>query len=139
MTAELVRGQNHPLPGARLEIRISAGKPIVAGAALSDAQGRTPGPAWVAHPGTPALPGLEVSQQVAADHRLAVDLAALPEGAHRLSVLLALPTGTGGPARFGALPAPYAAVTAPDGSEIATYTVTGLDSEAAVVVLELYR
>ncbi|MEU3037842.1 TerD family protein [Streptomyces griseoaurantiacus] len=139
MTAELVRGQNHPLPGARLEIRISAGKPIVAGAVLSDAQGRTPGPAWVAHPGTPALPGLEVSQQVAADHRLAVDLAALPEDAHRLSVLLALPTGTGGPARFGALPAPYVAVTAPDGSEIANYTVTGLDSESAVVVLELYR
>lgn len=139
MTAELVRGQNHPLPGTRLEIRISAGKPIMAGAALSDEQGRTPGPAWVVHPGAPALPGIEVSQQVAADHRLAVDLAALPEEAHRLSVLLALPTGTGGPTRFGALPAPHAAVTALDGSEIVGYTVTGLDSESAVVVLELYR
>jgi hypothetical protein len=139
MTAELVRGQNLPLPGTRLEIRISAGKPIVAGAALGDGQGGTPGPAWVAHPGTPALPGVEVSRQVAADHRLAVDLAALPEEAHRVTVLLALPPGTGGPARFGALPAPFVAVTAPDGAEIAGYTVTGLDSESAVVALELYR
>lgn len=139
MTAELVRGQNHPLPGTRLEIRISAGKPIVAGAALDDGQGGTPGPAWVAHPGTPALPGIEVSRQAAADHRLAVDLAALPEEAHRVTVLLALPPGTGGPARFGALPAPFVAVTASDGAEIAGYTVTGLDSESAVVALELYR
>jgi hypothetical protein len=30
MTAELVRGQNHPLSQVRLEIRISADKPIVA-------------------------------------------------------------------------------------------------------------
>ncbi|MEU2743792.1 TerD family protein, partial [Streptomyces sp. NPDC007095] len=139
MTAELVRGQNHPLSQARLEVRVSAGRPIVAGATLSDEQGRVRGVEWVAHPGAPTLPGLEVSKQAAADHRLAFDLDALPGTVHRVSVLLALPTGAGGPARFGAVAAPFLAVTGLDGSEVASYTITGLDTESAVVALELYR
>ncbi|MFF8292223.1 TerD family protein [Streptomyces sp. NPDC016309] len=139
MTAELVRGQNHPLPDSRLEIRVTAGAPVVAGATLADAAGTATGPEWVAHPGSPALPGLEVSRQAAAGHRLAVDLDALPGAAHRVTVFLALPDGAGGPDRFGAMAAPFAAVVALDGTEIATYTLTGLDTESAVVALELYR
>ncbi|MEU9334817.1 TerD family protein [Streptomyces sp. NPDC048290] len=139
MTAELVRGQNHPLSQARLEIRVSAGKPIVAGITIGDADGAVRGVEWVAHPGAPTLPGLEVSRQAAADHRLAVDLDALPEAVHRLSVLLALPVGVGGPLSFGAVAAPFVAVTGLDGTEVASYTITGLDAESAVVALELYR
>ncbi|MGP4008976.1 TerD family protein [Streptomyces sp. 4N124] len=139
MTAELVRGQNHPLSQARLEIRVSADKPIVAGATLSDERGKVQGVEWVAHPGTPTLPGLEVSRQAAADHRLAVDLGAMPEAVHRVSVLLALPCGVGGPVQFGAVAAPFVAVTGLDGTEIASYTITGLEAESAVVALELYR
>ncbi|MER7744698.1 TerD family protein [Streptomyces bacillaris] len=139
MTAELVRGQNHTLPQTRLEIRISAGSPVVAGATLADGSGTVRGPEWVAHPGAHRLPGLEVSRQAAAGHRLAVDLEALPEAVHRVTVLLALPVGTGGPARFGATAAPFAAVTGLDGTEIATFTLTGLDAETAVNALELYR
>lgn len=139
MTAELVRGQNHPLPETRLEIRVSIGKPIVAGVTLSDDQGKVRGTDWVAHPGSPTLPGLEVPRQAAADHRLAVDLGAVPEAAHRVNVLLALPVGVGGPVSFGALAAPFVAVTALDGSEVASYTITDLDAESAVVALELYR
>lgn len=139
MTAELVRGQNHTLPQTRLEIRVSAGAPVVAGATLGDERGTVRGIEWIAHPGSPQLPGLEVSQQAAADHRLAVDLEALPAGAHRVTVLLALPVGAGGPARFGAVPAPFVAVTGLDGAEIATFTLTGLDAESAVSALELYR
>jgi hypothetical protein len=139
MTAELARGQNHPLSQARLEIRVSAGKPIVAGATLGDEHGKVHGVEWVAHPGAPTLPGLEVSRQAAADHRLAVDLGAMPEAVHRISVLLALPTGVPGPARFGALAAPFVAVTGLDGTEVASYTITGLEAESAVVALELYR
>lgn len=139
MTAELVRGQNHPLSQSRLEIRVSAGTPMVAAATLGDEQGRIHGVEWVAHPGTPTLPGLEVSRQAAADHRLAVDLDAMPEAVHRISVLLALPIGVGGPTRFGAVPAPFVAVTGLDGTELVSYTVAGLDSESAVVALELYR
>ncbi|MFI6928948.1 TerD family protein [Streptomyces sp. NPDC050287] len=140
MTAELVRGQNHPLSQVRLEIRVSAGTPVVAGATIGDERGKVPGVEWVAHPGAPTLPGLEVSRQAAADHRLAVDLGAMPEAVHRVSVLLALPApGTGGPVRFGAVAAPFVAVTGLDGTEIASYTITGLDAESAVVALELYR
>ncbi|MGW0762490.1 TerD family protein [Streptomyces sp. NPDC002814] len=139
MTAELVRGQNHPLSQARLEIRVSAGKPIVAAATLSDERGTVRGVEWVAHPGTPTLPGLEVSRQAAADHRLAVDLDSVSEAVHRVSVLLALPSGVGGPVQFGAVAAPFVAVTGLDGTEIASYTITGLEAESAVVALELYR
>lgn len=139
MTAELVRGQNHPLSGTRLEIRVSAGQPVVAGATLGDADGRVPGVEWVAHPASPRLPGLEVSRQAAAEHRLAVDLDALPEGAHRVNVLLALPSGAGTPARFGAMAAPFLAVTGVDGAEVVSYTITDLGAESAVVALELYR
>ncbi|MGW0335076.1 TerD family protein [Streptomyces sp. NPDC003011] len=140
MTAELVRGQNHPLSQVRLEIRVSAGTPVVAVATTGDEHGTVPGVEWVAHPGSPALPGLEVSRQAAADHRLAVDLGALSEAVHRVSVLLALPApGTGGPVRFGAVAAPFVAVTGLDGTEIASYTITDLDAESAVVALELYR
>ncbi|MFD4257416.1 TerD family protein [Streptomyces sp. NPDC058534] len=139
MTAELTRGQNHPLPRNRLEIRVSAGTPIVAGATLGDEKGTVHGVEWVAHPGTPTLPGLEVSRQAAADHRLAVDLDALPDTVHRMSVLLALPVGGQSPVRFGAVAAPFVAVTDLGGDEVASYTVTGLDCESAVVALELYR
>ncbi|MGX1129802.1 hypothetical protein RKD49_001992 [Streptomyces glaucescens] len=140
MTAELVRGQNHPLSQARLEIRVSAGTPIVAAATLGDENGKVHGVEGVAHPGAPTLPGLEVSRQAAADHRLAVDLDAMPDVVHRVHVLLSLPAGAaGGPGRFGAVAAPFVAVTGLDGAEIATFTLTGLEAETAVVALELYR
>lgn len=139
MTAELVRGQNHPLPHTRLEIRVSAGHPVVAAATLADEQGRTAGPEAVAHPGAAALPGIEVPRQAAERHRLAVDLEAVRDTVHRVSVLLALPVGAGGPTRFGATAAPVVTVTAPDGTGIADYTITGLDRESALIALELYR
>ncbi|MEV0485085.1 TerD family protein [Streptomyces sp. NPDC050508] len=139
MAAELVRGQNHPLSQVHLEIRVAADKPVVAAATLGDDHGRIHGVEWVAHPGTPTLPGLEVSKQAAANHRLAVDLGAMPEAVHRVSVLLALPLGADGPTRFGAVAAPFVAVTGLDGTEVASYTITGLDAESAVVALELYR
>ncbi|MEU8649220.1 TerD family protein [Streptomyces sp. NPDC048737] len=139
MTAELVRGQNHPLLEVRLVIRVSAGAPVVAAATLCDESGRIHGVEWVAHPGAPTLPGLEVSRQAAADHRLAVDLDAVAESVHRVGILLALPTGVGGPVAFGALAAPFVAVTGLDGSEVARFTLTGLGPESAVVALELYR
>ncbi|MEU8735129.1 TerD family protein [Streptomyces tendae] len=139
MTAELTRGQNHPLPRARLEIRVSAGTPVVAAATLGDENGTIHGDERVAHPGAPTLPGLEVPRQAAADHRLAVDLDAVSDEVHRVSVLLALPVGGRGPARFGGIAAPFVAVTDLDGDEVASYTITGLEAESAVVALELYR
>ncbi|MET8508299.1 TerD family protein [Streptomyces sp. NPDC004787] len=139
MTAELVRGQNHPLPHTRLEIRVSAGHPVLAAAALGDEEGRLAGPGALVHPAAAALPGVEVPRQAAARHRLDVDLAAVSDTVHRVSVLLALPVGTGGPTRFGASAAPVVSVGAPDGTAVADYTITGLDREAALVALELYR
>ncbi|MGW2276983.1 TerD family protein [Streptomyces sp. NPDC001770] len=139
MTAELVRGQNHPLPSTRLEVRVTAGSPVVAGAALSDERGTVRGAAWVAHPGEPRLPGVEVPRRAASEHRLALDLDALPGEVHRVTVLLALPRTPGTPAGFGAVAAPFVAVNGPDGTGIADFTLTGLATETAVSALEFYR
>ncbi|MFF7329350.1 TerD family protein [Streptomyces sp. NPDC008150] len=139
MTAELVRGQNHPLSRARLEIRVSAGTPVVAAATLGDERGTVHGAEWVAHPGAHVLPGVEVSRQAAADHRLAVDLGAVPENVHRVTVLLALPEAGPGPVTFGGAAAPFVAVTGLDGAELVSFTLIGLDAETAVTALELYR
>ncbi|MFF7413034.1 TerD family protein [Streptomyces lydicus] len=139
MTAELVRGQNHALGRTRVEIRITAVGPVVAAVTLGDAQGRLPGTEAVAHPGAPRRTGIEVPRQAAAEHRLAVDLGALPDAVHRVSVLLALPTGIGALTTFGAAAPPSVRVTDLDGTGLAGYTLTGLGAESAVVAVELYR
>ncbi|MGA5270041.1 TerD family protein [Streptomyces lydicamycinicus] len=139
MTAELVRGQNHPLDRTRVEIRVAAGGPVVAGVTLGDEQGRLSGVEAVAHPGAPRRTGIEVPRQAAAEHRIAVDLDALPAAVHRVSVLLALPSGIGGLTAFGAAAAPAVTVTGLDGTGIVRYTITGLGAESAVVAVELYR
>ncbi|GAU68376.1 CRISPR-associated protein [Streptomyces sp. NBRC 110611] len=139
MTAELVRGQNHPLDRTRVEVRIVAGGPVVAGVTLGDERGRLSGTEAVAHPGAPRRTGIEVPRQAAAEHRIAADLDALPGAVQRVSVLLALPTGTGTPAAFGATAAPSVAVSALDGTVLARYTLTGLGAESAVVAVEFYR
>ncbi|MFE2287256.1 TerD family protein [Streptomyces sp. NPDC059443] len=137
MTAELVRGQNHPLSRSRVEIRISAGTPVLALAQVGDDAGRLAGPGAVAHPGSRTLPGLEVPGAVSGQHRIEVDLDAVGAAVHRVGVVLVLPPG--GPARFGAVPASYVSVAEPGGAELAGYTLTGLEAETAVVALELYR
>ncbi|MFE9254512.1 TerD family protein [Streptomyces sp. NPDC006879] len=136
MAAELVRGQNHPLAHTRVEITVAAGGPVLTAVALGDEQGRLSGPDRVVHAGTPSPPGVEVPSQACVEPRLLVDLGALHPSVQRVSVILALPPG--GPAAFGGTAAPFLAVTAPDGSELASYTVTGLDTESALVALELY-
>lgn len=138
MTAELVRGQNHPLPHTRLEVRVSAGHPVVACATCADERG-TVRDEWIAHPGAPELPGIEVSRRATEAPRFTLDLDSVPEQAHQVNVLLALPEGTGGPAHFGATAAPFVAVAVQDGDELASFTITGLDAETALVAVEVYR
>ncbi|MFF8648993.1 TerD family protein [Streptomyces griseoluteus] len=136
MVAELVRGQNHPLPRTRLEILVSAEVPVLVAAALGDEGGRVQEGHGIAHHGAPVLPGIEVPRAAAAEHRLSADLGELSEAVHRVTVLLALP---GPAARFGATAAPRTTVTDADGTEIVRFTLAGLDAESAVVALELYR
>lgn len=121
--AELVRGQNHPLPRNRLEITVSATTPVLAG--------RTAGESGQE---------LRLSPLPAAAHRFPVELDAVPGPVACVSVVLALPPGRPGAARFGQLAAPYVAVLdAGSGAELASFTIAGLGEESALVALELYR
>ncbi|MER8185319.1 TerD family protein [Kitasatospora sp. NPDC094015] len=135
MAAELVRGQNLPLPHTGLSIRITAAGGPAAVVLLADADGRVTGPDRIARPGGPGLPGVRPATAPADRQEVSVELDALPAGVERLSVALVLPPG--GPA-FGALTAPVAAVAGPGGTEFAAFTVAGLGPETAVTVLELY-
>lgn len=117
MTAELVRGQNVPLPQTRLEITVSADGPLLAGSTAGESGEE-----------------LRLSPLPAAAHRFPVELDAVPEAVGSVSVVLALPSG----ARFGGQPAPYVAI-ADGGRELASFTITGLGEESALVALELYR
>ncbi|MEV7415055.1 TerD family protein [Streptomyces sp. NPDC089919] len=138
--AELVRGQNHPLPGSPVEVRVAAGAGALVCLALADAAGRLPGSWALVRPGLPVPPGVSLWEPGAdGTGGAAVELALLPADVHRVGLVLALPPGAGGPARFGALPAPWATVTGPDGAAVVRYEVSGLDAETALVVLELYR
>ncbi|MFD7093852.1 TerD family protein [Streptomyces xanthophaeus] len=137
MTAELVRGQNHPVSHSRVEVRVSAGTPVLVLASLADEQGRFAGSGTLGHPGARSLPGLQVPGEAADRHAFAVDLDAVAAEIHQVGVLLVLPPG--GPARFGAVPASYVAVVDGAGAELACFTLTGLEAETAVVALELYR
>ncbi|MEU5399334.1 TerD family protein [Streptomyces sp. NPDC005963] len=138
MTAELVRGQNHPLPESRLEIRVSAGHPLLACVTCSDDRGSVRGEE-LAHPGAPIVPGVEVSRATTDAPRFTVDLDAVPTAVHQVHLLLALPDGTAGPAHFGATAAPFLAVIGQNGDELASFTITGLEAETALVAVELYR
>ncbi|MFG3195749.1 TerD family protein [Streptomyces sp. NPDC048208] len=139
MGTVLVRGQNHPLPRTRLEILVSAEVPVLAAAALGDERGLVRAAHQIAHAGAPVLPGIEVPRASPTEHRVFVDLNALPGTVHRVTVLLAMPERGGAESRFGATAAPRATVSGADGTEIARFTLTGLEAESAVVALELYR
>ncbi|MFJ1704102.1 TerD family protein [Kitasatospora sp. NPDC088346] len=134
MAAELVRGQNHPLPHTGLTVRVSAAGPHAVTVLLADADGRVRGPEHVTYPGAPELPGVRLSDG-AGRPQLTVDLAALPPGVERLLIALVLPPGGG---TFGSASAPFTAVAGPDGTDVATFTLTGLTTETAVTALELY-
>ncbi|WP_424214344.1 TerD family protein [Streptomyces sp. BI20] len=137
MAAELVRGQNHPVARQRVEITISAGSPVHAVAALGDEAGRPADADAVVHPGRTTGPGITIPAACGPRHRIPVDLDAVTPAVHRISIALVLPPG--GPDRFGAVAAPHVAVTDPDGTELAGYTMTDLGPETAVVAVELYR
>ncbi|MFE1792157.1 TerD family protein [Streptomyces sp. NPDC059525] len=137
MTAELVRGQNHPVSHSRVEVRISAGTAVLALASLADERGRLTGPGALAHPGAPGLPAVRVPAGPGDRHTLDLDLDAVAAEVHRIGVLLVLPPG--GPLRFGAVPAPHVALAEAGGPEFASFALTGLDAETALTALELYR
>jgi len=130
--AELVRGQNRPLPGTRLTVHVAPGGPAATAVLLADADGRlTAGPGALARHGLPEPGGVRLPSE----REVAVDLAALPAGVQRLFVALVLPAGA---PSFASGAAPSVALATEGGEPVAGFTLTGLGVETAVVAVELY-
>ncbi|MFG2822313.1 TerD family protein [Kitasatospora sp. NPDC048365] len=130
--AELVRGQNHPLPGTRISVRVSAAGTAAAAVLLTDDNGRLLGdPGYLLHERARELPGVRLT----ADGTVEADLDALPDGVRRVLLALVLPADSTG---FGAQGEPRAEVAADGGPAVAAFTLAGLGGETAVVAVELY-
>lgn len=139
MGAELLRGESHPLTRTRLEIRVTAAVPVVVCVVTEDI--RAGGPARIAHPGSPVIPGVEVPSRASATQRVVVDLArvdtyAPAAGAHRMTVWIARPDPAAGSGALGGAPAPRVTVGVPDGETLVALTLAGYDTDSAIAALE---
>ena len=140
MTAELVRGQNHPLPTTRLEIRVSAGHPVVACGRCSRRAGR---PCTRSGSPIPVRPLSPASRSPGRPPQLPASpstWSAVPAAVHQVqrAARAARRHRRPGPVRRHRRPL-RSRSSADDGTEVASFTITGLDTETAVVAVELYR
>ncbi|MEV0732134.1 TerD family protein [Polymorphospora sp. NPDC050346] len=137
MAQVLVKGQNVPLTVARLRVTVETPGPADLSALLLTDSGRVRTDADFVFYNQPDGPG--ASCRPAAGGRPAcveVDLAAVPAEVGK--VLVAVSVDGSAPA-LGAGPAPVAGIAGADGAVMATFVVTGLDTERAVIAWEIYR
>ncbi|NUU21261.1 MAG: TerD family protein, partial [Streptomycetaceae bacterium] len=131
MSAELVRGQNLPLPQLQVAVDMTAACPVELVAVLLDAGLKVRDDADVLQRDGNTAAGISV-RPLGVD----VDLSVIPEQVDR--VIVAATVEGGGVERFGAVAAPVARVTA-GGSPVAAFTITDLGQERAIQTVELYR
>lgn len=131
MSAELVRGQNLPLPQPQAAVDITAHSPVELVAVLLDESLKVRDDGDVLQRDGRAVAGVSVRPK-----GVDVDLAALPAEVDR--VIIAATVEGGGVDRFGAVAAPVVHV-ASGGAPVAAFTITDLGSERAIQTVELYR
>ena len=135
---QLRPGANGPLPGPRVEVRVSAPCPVDVLALLVDDELRVRGDEDLVFWNAPEHGGVRWTAGTPA--RLTVDTAQVPERVHAVLVVLALPDGD--LRSFGDLATAEVAVTAADGGADGAgvrIPLAGLGPERAVIGAELYR
>ena len=129
----LVKGQNAPLAAERIRITVDTAAPADLAALLLTVAGQVRSDADLAHPGQPKADGV-VWVQAGQRQELALDLTVLPPTVERVIAVVSLHDRA-----FGAIPAPTARLVDPNGEELATFEVSGLADERALIVWEVYR
>ena len=128
LTTPLAKGGNMPWTHPRADVRIDGLPPQASVLAfLVGPDGRVRGDADFVFFNNPSVPGVAVD-----GHRAAIDLAAVPDGVDK--VVVAAVQDDADPAPLTA--SPLAVTVGPDGTAL---PVTGLTTERAVVLAEVYR
>ena len=133
---ELLRGANAPLPWRRLVATVSCAVPVDVSALLVGADLKARADEDLVFYNAPEGAGVRWSQTTGdGGQRLDLDLDAVPADAHAVLIVVSMT----GPVSFGAVPPPQLQLTADNGTVLATFTVTGLGPEKAILGFELYR
>ncbi|WP_119727122.1 TerD family protein [Thermomonospora amylolytica] len=133
--AELPRGANAPLPWRRLAATVSCAVPVDVSALIVGADLKARADEDLVFYNAPEGAGVRWSQAAGGGQRLDLDLDAVPADAQAVLIVVSLT----GPVSFGAVPPPQLQLAADNGTTLATFTVTGLGPEKALLGLELYR
>ncbi|BCJ63241.1 TerD family protein [Polymorphospora rubra] len=136
MAQVLVKGQNAPLTVARLRVTVETPGPADLSALLLTDSGRVRTDADFVFYNQPDGPGVSCRPVAGQPECVEVDLGAVPADVGK--VLVAVSVDASAPT-LGAGPEPVARISGADGVAVATFVVTGLDSERAVIAWEFYR
>ncbi|REE96370.1 stress response protein SCP2 [Thermomonospora umbrina] len=132
--AELPRGANAPLSEHRVAATVSCAVPVDVSALTVGADLRARSDADLVFFNAPEGFGVRWSQ-AGGGQRIELDLDAVPADAQAVLIVVSLT----GPVSFGAVPAPRLQLTAENGGALASFTVTDLGPEKAILGLEVYR
>jgi stress response protein SCP2 len=129
----LVKGQNAPLTAERIRITVQVAAPADLSGLLLTATGKVRSDADFAFYNQPSAPGV-VWRQAGFEQQLDLDLTALPPNVERVIAVVSLDDRA-----FGAIAAPTARLSDPNGGELGSFEISGLAHERAVIAWEVYR
>lgn len=129
--ADLTRGQNAPLPPTDVVIGVDSPAAVDLSALLVTAAGKVRSDADFIFFNQPNGPGVRLQ-----DGRLHVSPSQIPPEIDAVRAVITLDDAT---SQFGRFAPPVARVLDTGGTELHTYTVSGLGTESVVIVLEVYN
>jgi stress response protein SCP2 len=137
LSTALVKGQNMSLAIRQLRVTVQVAHAADLSALLVTASGKVRTDADFIFFNQPNGPGVSCHQPAGGQPwRIDLDLDRVPADIDRVRVVSSL---DGNNVRFGQFAAPVARVTDLGGGPVAEYTMTGLDTESIVIVVEAYR
>lgn len=137
MSTVLVKGQNMPLNVRQVRVTVDVAHTADLSALLVTSAGRVRSDADFIFFNQPTGPGVSCHQASAGQPwRIDIDVSQVPANVDKVRVVTSL---DGNGVRFGKFPPPVARVSDAGGAPLASFTMTGLDTESIVVAVEVYR
>jgi len=137
LSTALVKGQNMSLATRQLRVTVQVAHAADLSALLVTANGKVRSDADFIFFNQPNGPGVSCHQPAGGQPwRIDLDLDRVPADIDKVRVVSSL---DGNNVRFGQFAPPVARVADQAGTPVAEYTMTGLDTESIVIVVEAYR